>query len=80
MDITAKELRISPGKILEKVSRGAEVFVTYRGKRMAKIVPADNAVNTGVSEPDEIFGLWKDHERGNTVDDEINKIRKGRTF
>lgn len=80
MDITAKELRISPGKIIEKVARGAEVFVTYRGKRMAKIVPVDNALNTKVSEPDEIFGLWKDRESEISVNDVIKKIRKGRTF
>ena len=38
MRASAKELRTKSTKILEAVSRGEEVVITYRGKARAKII------------------------------------------
>lgn len=78
MKVSTKELRIQPGKILDQVVNGTEITVTYRGKSLAKIVPFGDcpASNEEVS----IFGLWKDHEENNTVEDQVRALRKGRSF
>ncbi len=77
MEVTTKELRIQPGKILDQVSIGQEVTVTYRGKPLARIVPFSNKEETeGVS----MFGLWKDHESDLPVEEVVRAARKGRAF
>jgi len=78
MKVTTKELRIQPGKIINQVSQGQEITVTYRGKALAKIVPVQS-----VSESDKesfIFGLWKTHKNETSVEDKVRILRKGRTF
>lgn len=34
MEVTTKELRVYPGRILEQVLNGYEVTITFRGKRL----------------------------------------------
>ncbi|OHD78530.1 MAG: hypothetical protein A3J97_08155 [Spirochaetes bacterium RIFOXYC1_FULL_54_7] len=77
MEVTTKELRIQPGKILDQVSIGQEVTVTYRGKPLARIVPFRNEEDT---EGDSMFGLWKDHESDLPVGELVREARKGRAF
>jgi prevent-host-death family protein len=43
MEISTKELRIQPDKIIEQVVNGQEITVTFRGKTLAKIVPLKQA-------------------------------------
>ena len=78
MEVTTKELRIHPGKILDRVKNGDAVTVTYRGKRLAKIVPFEQ------EEPDEsfegIFGMWAGQEDATSVEDTVRRLRKGRSF
>lgn len=77
MEVTTKELRIQPGKILDQVSIGQEVTITYRGKPLARIVPFRNKEDAeGIS----MFGLWKDHESDMSVEDLVRETRKGRAF
>lgn len=78
MTVTTKELRIQPGKILNQVSRGEEVTITYRGKPLAKIVPIAKKVSNSSS--DDLFGLWKDNEDVVDPDEYVRKKRKGRLF
>ena len=78
MEVTTKELRIQPGKIIDQVSIGQEVTVTYRGKPVVKIVPYESTVSD--DENSSIFGLWKNHENDESVEDEVRNIRKGRQF
>lgn len=80
MEVTTKELRIQPGKIIDQVVNGEEITVTFRGKALARIVPFKTR-NTSI-EKDEIsiFGLWKDHDQSESVDDYVREIRKGRQF
>ena len=39
MEISVKQLRIEPGRIISHAANGQEITVTYRGKPRAKIVP-----------------------------------------
>lgn len=79
MEITAKELRGKPGQIIEQASRGTEVIITIRGKKMARLVPYRDDNNKQNIE-DELFGLWKDREEFASVDDYVRSLRKGRAF
>lgn len=76
MEATAKDLRFYSKKLLEAVSRGEEVVITYRGKPQAKLVPFSN--KTSMESKHRLFGIWRDNEAVNQVNDTIRKIRKGR--
>lgn len=85
MEVSAKELRGSPGKYIEQALRGTDVVVTLRGKRVARLVPyvenAGAAAESAESAPrDEIFGLWADHTDSADVDTYIRALRQGRRF
>ncbi len=81
MEISTKELRIKPGRIIEKVSNGQEVVVTFRGKALARIVPmADHNKSIDEKEKEELFGLWKNHEDIENVEKYVRKMRKGREY
>ncbi len=77
MEVTTKELRIQPGKIIDQVSIGQEITITYRGKPLAKIVPFQTSTN---DEEATIFGMWKDHNNSQTVEEQVRNLRKGRQF
>ncbi len=79
MEISAKELRGSPAKIIEKAARGIEIIITLRGRKMAKLIPYGADSKPDIIE-DEIFGLWKDQKHTDSVDDYVRSIRKGRKF
>jgi prevent-host-death family protein len=79
MEITAKELREKPGRIIEQASRGDEIVVTLRGKKLARIVPFAAAEPSPACTEDEIFGLWKDRAHG-SVEESVRTLRKGRSF
>ena len=74
MQATAKELRFNVKALLDTVTRGEEVIITYRGKSVAKLIPFEDTV---VYE-DELFGIWIDHPQSENVNAYIRTIRKGR--
>ena len=78
MEVTTKELRIQPGKIIDQVTVGQEITVTYRGKPLARIVPYNSSPSDASDES--IFGMWKDRADSRTVEEEVRDIRKGRQF
>jgi prevent-host-death family protein len=78
MEVTTKELRIQPGKIIDQVSVGQEITVTYRGKPLAKIIPFKSSISN--SEDTTIFGMWKNHNENESVEDYVRTLRKGRKF
>jgi prevent-host-death family protein len=80
MQVTTKELRIQPGRIIEQVSHGEEITITYRGKRIAKIVPIDESTAIDQFQKDSIFGLWENRTEEKTVDETVRDLRKGRQF
>ena len=79
MEVTTKELRIQPGKIIEQVVHGEEVTVTFRGKALARIVPVGPS-RTKPEEDVQIFGMWKDSSGGRSVEEAVRDLRKGRSF
>ena len=78
MEVTTKELRIQPGKIIDQVSIGQEITVTYRGKPLARIVPFHSS--NADAEDTSMFGMWKDRSNETSVEDQVRNIRKGRQF
>lgn len=78
MEVTTKELRIHPGKILDQVLNGGDVTVTFRGKRLAKIVPFEQEETEDST--DGIFGMWADHDDSTSVEKMVRQLRQGRSF
>ncbi len=76
MEATAKDLRFHSKKLIDSVSRGEEVVITYRGKPCAKLVPYHEP-ETG-REKHELFGMWKDNDAAENVDEYVRNLRKGR--
>ena len=76
MKATAKDLRFHSKELLDTVNRGEEVVITYRGKPCAKLVPyLETTRKTSASE---LFGIWKDNDATENVDEYVRKLRKGR--
>lgn len=54
---TAKDLRQKTSELLDDVRRGREVVITYRGKRIAVLVPLDRIAHRGLTPV--AFGMWR---------------------
>lgn len=78
MMVTTKELRIQLGKIIAQAARGQEITVTYRGEPVAKIVSFQSDAERG--EESSVFGMWKDHDSEQSVEEHVRNVRKGRQF
>lgn len=74
---TAKELRFHTKELLESVSRGEEIIITFRGKPYAKLVPIGKSVKKS-NETNELFGIWQDRADLENVNSYIRNIRKER--
>ena len=74
---TAKELRFHTKKLLESVSRGEEVIITFRGKPCAKLVPIKES-KRNLRDTKELFGIWKDRTDLDDVNSYVRNIRKER--
>ena len=77
MHASAKDLRFRSKNLLEAVSRGEEVIITYRGKPCAKLTPLEES-NKKMLKADPLFGIWKDHHETKNVAKYIRNLRKGR--
>lgn len=76
MKATAKDLRFHSKELIETVSRGEEVVITFRGKPCAKLVPfEEEKLEEGGGG---LFGMWKDHDLTKDVDAYVRNQRKGR--
>jgi len=74
---TAKELRFHTKELLESVSRGEEVIITFRGKPYAKLVPIKES-KKNLRDTKELFGIWKDRTDLDDVNSYVRNIRKER--
>jgi len=74
---TAKELRFHTKELLESISRGEEVIITFRGKPYAKLVPLKES-GKDLKDTKELFGIWKDRKDLEDVNSYVRKIRKER--
>lgn len=78
MEVTTKELRTHPGRILDQVLNGDDVTVTYRGKRLAKIVPLAHEETADAGES--MFGMWANRDSSPSVEATVRQLRQGRAF
>jgi len=78
MNTTAKDLRFNAKGVLETVSRGEEVVITFRGKPCAKIVPYEKQ-SRDKTKKDELFGIWKNNDTVGNVNAYVKSLRKGRS-
>jgi len=79
MYASAKDFRFYSKNLLDVVSRGEEVIITYRGKPCAKLAPIDDA-DKKESQTDPLFGIWKDHKPTKEVDKYVRNLRTGRSL
>ena len=76
MKATAKDLRFHSKELINSVNRGEEIVITFRGKPCAKLVPYKERKNkTGNNE---LFGMWKDNNAAENINEYVRKLRKGR--
>ena len=76
MTVTAKDLRFNVSMLFDVLSKGEDIFITYRGKAKAKLVPYDEPSKE--QKNDEMFGMWSD--RSESVNDMVRSMRTGRSF
>jgi prevent-host-death family protein len=76
MKATAKDLRFHSKELLETVNRGEEVVITFRGEPRAKLIPYTEEKEKVIN--NELFGIWKDKDDIQDVDEYVGEIRKGR--
>lgn len=76
MKATAKDLRFHSKELIDSVSRGEEVVITFRGKPCAKLVPYREQKRK--SRENELFGIWKDNNAVEDVNEYVRKLREGR--
>ena len=77
MYYTAKELRFHTKELLESISRGEEVIITFRGKPYAKLVPFKES-KKNLKDTKELFGIWRDRTDLVDVSSYVRKIREER--
>lgn len=79
MKATAKELRFHSKALLDAVSRGDSVVITFRGKPCAKLVPYEAPKSSEpVQAEDRLFGIWRDRDDIDDVEDYVRGLRKSR--
>jgi len=76
MTVTAKDLRFNISMLFDILSKGEDIFITYRGKVKAKLI--DYNKSSLDKKTDIIFGMWQDREED--VDTMVRNMRKGRNF
>ncbi|MDR0852116.1 MAG: type II toxin-antitoxin system prevent-host-death family antitoxin [Clostridiales Family XIII bacterium] len=81
MQVTVKELRTQPGRIISMVRSGNDITITLRGKPTAKIVPLDYLPADETTDDELIaFGMWRDREDLQDPSAYVAELRKGRTL
>lgn len=81
MRATAKDLRIHSKGLLDAVSKGENVVITFRGKPCAKLVPYEQTDKSVDSDgKNDLFGIWADRTDIESVDEHVRNLRKGRFF
>jgi prevent-host-death family protein len=79
MNISVKELRTQPSRILSLVKTGTDITITLRGKPAAKLIPLEEPhAEAGDDDFYVGFGLWKNRENTTSSVDVVEEMRKGR--
>jgi len=78
MKASILDLRRRMGDVLRALERNEPVTILHRGKERGVIYPSP-AEGGGLALRDHAaFGMWKDHETEQSVDQVVRKLRKGR--
>ncbi len=77
MKASAKDLRFHSKEILDAITRGEEIIITYRGKPRARIIPFEQ-LNHNITDDHNLFGIWKDNDKIKDVRKYVRELRKGR--
>ncbi len=82
MKATAKDLRVHSKELLDAVSRGEDVVITFRGKPCARLVPYEKTAKPAdvLDKRDELFGIWADRMDIESVEEYVQSLRKSRVF
>lgn len=80
MKATAKDLRIHSKGLLDAVSKGEDVVITFRGKPCARLIPYEKTDQPALDYKDDLFGIWADRLDIESVDEHVQSLRKGRLF
>ena len=81
MKATAKDLRVHSKGLLDAVSKGEDVIITFRGKPCARLVPYEKTDKSAVLDnKDDLFGIWADRTDIESVEEYMQNLRKGRSF
>ena len=80
MKATAKDLRVHSKELLDAVSRGEDVVITFRGKPCARLVPYEKTDKPTVvlDTRDDLFGIWADRIDIESAEEYVQSLRKGR--
>ena len=78
MEATIKELRTHTKDLIDTVSQGEEIIITYQGKPYAKLVPFDVEEVQEDEKGHHLFGIWKDRMDMLDVDEYVKTLRRGR--
>ncbi len=77
MKVTAKDLRIHSKGLLDAVSKGEEVVITFRGKPCAKLVPYEQTNKPADRDnKNDLFGIWEDRTDIESVEEYMQSLRK----
>ncbi|MDP3589896.1 MAG: type II toxin-antitoxin system prevent-host-death family antitoxin [Methylobacter sp.] len=78
MKATTKDLRIHSKGLLDAVSKGEDVVITFRGKPCARLVPYEKTDKSAdVDSKNNLFGIWADRNDIESVDEYVQNLRKG---
>lgn len=75
MQVSAKELRTRTRSVIEAISRGEEVILTYRGKARARILPIEDQP---AKQKTDLFGIWRDNAAADDVEAYVDQLREQR--
>jgi prevent-host-death family protein len=79
MEASIKDLRLHTKGLIAAIDRGERIVITHRGKPRAQLVPmADDAPKREEAERNPAFGLWADLRAGESVDEQVRRLREPR--
>jgi prevent-host-death family protein len=79
MKATAKDLRIHSKGLLDAVSKGEDVVITFRGKPCARLVPYEKTdESVDMDNKNDLFGIWADRTDIESVEEHMQTLRAAR--
>lgn len=80
MEATTKDLRLHTRELIAATDRGEQIVITFRGKPRAVLSPyeGDHPIVRPARNP--AFGLWANENHGISVDEQVRRLRKPRSF